>query len=136
MGPGPGVTPAPGVAELPGVIEIIELPSVVAAVPAVMEFPGVVPADAAPTPVKTAMATVATMSSVANKVRNTIILSELGPLTKKAHRQRGRSASDHGRPYPSDAQREPRVGGRHLPAKTTRPIKRAAASAGLSAPGS
>jgi hypothetical protein len=40
-------------------------------------FPGVVPADAAPTPVKTAMPTVASMSSVANKVRNTIILSEL-----------------------------------------------------------
>jgi hypothetical protein len=98
MVPGPGVIELPGVMELPGVIElpgvmelpgVIELPGGVAAAPGVMEFPGVVPADAAPTPVNTAMATVATKNSDANKVRNTIILSELGPFTKAVTSWRG-----------------------------------------------
>ena len=95
----PGVFESAGVIELPGVFEsagVIELPGVVEVVPRATTFPGVVPADAGATPVKTAMATVATMSSVANDVRSTMILSETWATERgKFAADANRLASDH-----------------------------------------
>lgn len=93
MAPSPGVPESASEIELPGVPEsasLVELPGVVAVARATA-FPGVAPTEAAPTPVKTAMATAATMSSVANDLRNTMILSGRGPLREKVRRRRGPS---------------------------------------------